>query len=285
MSSFATGYPDDQERPLPLGEVFLSENAKAIPAAAATYTIGPYPVAGYAAVLLQYVVATNPVTAVLTWSLDGAVGAGATSVQTVTLAVGTGRQVITNQGHVLDSVAFSGSGGAATLSYALAGANPLPASGGAATCVDIDFNTHHDPFTPTAPHTGNVVNATVSLVTYNSHANHFPCDPNWYGQDAGGSDTAEVDGLYLYHVGVEWPAFAGDRYVTIDCVGRPTNRFEPMPVARGLATPADDIQVISGLVYPSTLPLSFRTYVYQASGVTQTLVSMHLTIARLSSVS
>mgnify|MGYP001560073583 CR=1 FL=1 len=122
----AVGYPDDEERTLPFGSVLSTDAGLAVPASPATTGLGPFAVTSYQAVLLQYVVVTNPVTAVFTWSLDGALGAAATSAKTVTLPVGTSRLTVLNQGHVLDSVSFSGSGGAATLRYALVGANPNP---------------------------------------------------------------------------------------------------------------------------------------------------------------
>lgn len=126
MSSLPTGYPDDQERALSFGEVFASAAALAVPASPAVASIGSFAVVAYQTLVLQAVVITNPVTVVATWTLEGAVGGAATSTATVTLPVGTSRFSLTNQGHTLASLTFSGVGGAATVAYALVGANPAP---------------------------------------------------------------------------------------------------------------------------------------------------------------
>src|SRR5207253_1248840 len=122
------GFPDDEFAGIPHGALSQSGTSVSCPTGGTELLSADLPLAAYSALRLVCNVSTNPATVVATWQLDGA-PSGVTDTSTGTLTTGKNSVLLQAKGHTLTSLVVAGSGGTASIDYALAGANQLPFSG------------------------------------------------------------------------------------------------------------------------------------------------------------
>lgn len=121
----APGWPDDQRRAPSIGSLLAAQAARAT-----GFSVGPFTIAGQQQTAIFCSPSAGICTVTLTWRLDG--GGTIESTKVLFFTSATTFQVVPNQGHYLQSVAFAGGG---DITYYIAEANLTPFSSSAAAAT------------------------------------------------------------------------------------------------------------------------------------------------------